>query len=343
MDQTPISQQQAQAQHQTQQLAIRLESSIARLKRQLRESNKNSIAGATIELRTLIGLAHELSDPLRDYLIILDPPKPRSEILRKLDPKTWDKADTDPGAVISAIEQAVPLSTKFCFPSLLDTVGYLEGPQALPGLKKHQVEALQASVLKARPELNLANRPSDKDWPEAIQVIGEPSVGMEVLWWWGWQRCLIWDYRQRGIPPAEWQGIDEDFYGHSYCNAFRVLDGVSQYVVELCLQDDAMESFDTQFLEVILCKIFNEIRTNRYLQKHAKHLLTVKTFDPDKIRAMLAQAQESGELPRLFRPSYRYGIGAELVNSLGEMLRVGAPGHILKQRGGRIFCRAMDS
>jgi hypothetical protein len=261
---------------------------------------------ANHEINELLHALPQANEQTRDYLKLISP-HPRSQTIPV-------NGDTPP-------DHAAPT-----WYTQMEQVGYLEGPNAPRGLTIQEVQDLYAKVKEAR---NLELRPSTLAWPEAIEIL-KPSLGLEVLFWWGWQRHnKIWTYRQQGIPREQWRDVDPYLIEWSFCNSFRILDFVSQRVVEISNDDLSKGSFEEQFVRVILLKIFNEWATYCVIRDGLGEEPQRSNFDPARIKSIVNKAREEKRLKRRFRPAYRTGIGIELLDSLKDMLDEEAPKKIL--------------
>jgi hypothetical protein len=168
------------------------------------------------------------------------------------------------------------------------------------GLSQQAVEKLHA---KAKEEGN-EMAPSRLDWPPEIAALG-PTAGLGRKYKWVRQRHLIWTYRQRGIPRPEWNGdIDPYLLANSFCNVWRVLDGISRRTVTIACN---AKSFDEQLAQVLMLKTFNEWETYQALCEILRGSPTADNLDADSLWDELHKARKAGRIKRLWRPAYTTG------------------------------------
>ena len=142
------------------------------------------------------------------------------------------------------------------------------------------------------------------DWLSEIARFG-PTVGLERKYKWVGQRHAIWEYRQWGVPPAEWNGnIDPYLLANSFCNVWRVLDGISRRTVTIARN---AKSFDEQLAQVLMLKTFNEWETYEALCEILGGTPTTDNLDADSLWDELHKARKAGRIKRLWRPAYTTG------------------------------------
>jgi DNA polymerase-1 len=168
------------------------------------------------------------------------------------------------------------------------------------GLSQRAVEKLHDAAREAGNEITL----SRLEWPSAIAAF-RPTLGLERKYQWKRQRHAIWEYRQRGVPRPEWKGdIDPYLLANSFCNVWRVLDGISQRTVTIARN---AKSFDEQLPQVLMLKTFNEWPTYEVICEIIGAIPTADNLDADSLWAGLLKARQIGRLKRLWRPSYTTG------------------------------------
>jgi hypothetical protein len=146
--------------------------------------------------------------------------------------------------------------------------------------------------------------PSKLDWPPEISAF-QPTTGLEAKYEWERQRHLIWTYRQQGVPSAKWdENIDPYLREWSFCNVWRVLDGISQRTTRIAR--DA-QSFNEQLAQTLMLKTFNSWETYEVLCEIIGGIPTADNLDADLLWAGLLKARQIGRLKRLWRPAYTTG------------------------------------
>jgi 5-hmdU DNA kinase-like protein len=167
------------------------------------------------------------------------------------------------------------------------------------------------------------------DWPSAIAAF-RPTVGLERKYQWMRQRHAIWEYRRRGIPRSEWDGsIDPYLREWSFCNVWRVLDGISRRTVTIARN---AKSFDEQLAQVLMLKTFNEWETYEALCEILGGTPTADNLDADSLWDELHKARKAGRLQRLWRPAYTTGgMGLETIfRSAVAVVKEGGAEKLLK-------------
>src|SRR6516165_5457490 len=168
------------------------------------------------------------------------------------------------------------------------------------GLSQRAVEKLHDAAREAGNEMTA----SRLDWLSEIARF-EPTVGLERKYKWVGQRHAIWEYRQWGVPPAEWNGnIDPYLLANSFCNVWRVLDGISRRTVTIARN---AKSFDEQLAQVLMLKTFNEWETYEALCEILGGTPTTDNLDADRGWDELHKARKAGRIKRLWRPAYTSG------------------------------------
>jgi DNA polymerase I-like protein with 3'-5' exonuclease and polymerase domains len=140
------------------------------------------------------------------------------------------------------------------------------------------LEAVQKLHQKARKAGALLT-PSTLGWPREITRFGRITVGLEELFRWLLWRHSIWEYRQQGIPPSQWNGSIPDYLReHSFCNTRRILDTTSREVVCIALNAKTLQE---QVEQTLMLKVFNEMAPYRELCRIVGGVPTAANLDAD--------------------------------------------------------------
>ncbi|KAF7326842.1 Chromo domain-containing protein [Mycena venus] len=120
----------------------------------------------------------------------------------------------------------------------------------------------------------------------------QPTVVLNTLWYWIAERKAIDDRRRAGVP-APWT-TDPIFRDFKFCNAYRVLDRTSQFVVAEVVEKGSHLS-DTELLfRILLFNAFNRIETWELLQKEFGVRLTWKDYNIHAYNKVLTKAKNRG-------------------------------------------------
>ena len=90
------------------------------------------------------------------------------------------------------------------------------------------------------------------------------------------------------LPPYTTDAILQNY---KFCNAYRVLDRVSQYLLKNVIYNGQQYSAEDMIFRIILFKIFNLPSTWEYLIKNIGDI-TVQNFDINKISVLLSNLQQ---------------------------------------------------
>ncbi|KAJ7643814.1 hypothetical protein FB45DRAFT_896135 [Roridomyces roridus] len=130
--------------------------------------------------------------------------------------------------------------------------------------------------------------------PPPIVVSGqvlEPTVVFESLWWWLVERKKMDDARRAGRPSPWTQ--DEILQKGRFCNAYRVLDKTSQFVVTDVIETGSQDALELLF-RIVLFTSFNKIQTWKMLTE-AFGELTWAEFDIHTYGEVLSAASSRGQ------------------------------------------------
>ncbi|BAZ84348.1 nucleotide kinase domain-containing protein [Dolichospermum compactum] len=82
---------------------------------------------------------------------------------------------------------------------------------------------------------------------------------------------------------------------YKFCNAYRVSDRVSQYLIKNVIYDENRSKNEEEVLfRILLFKIFNKIETWEYLEKKIGDYITLSNFDLDVYSNILQEAMDLG-------------------------------------------------
>jgi hypothetical protein len=307
-----ISEEQALAKIALQRTTSRLELLAKRVKQGVWANDLTSLLKIGHDAQEATLVVPRLLQQLDEYLDFILPQHTKEERVAAGIASIQDARRTDPDRIKPP-------------PRTLDSFNHLRqiNYRQPPGSTGLTVEAVRESVAAVKAARDLDLIPSPLKWPEAIELL-KPSIGLEMLLHWGQQRHDMWDYRQAGVPKAEWQ-VDEYLRGQKFCNTFRVLDFISQKSVQISNDELSQASFADQFVRIVVLKLFNEWSTYELLREELGEDPKVSNFDPQRYQAIAQEALRTKRVPRLFRPAYRPGIGLALLDTLQSMLQNEVP------------------
>ncbi|KAJ7079562.1 hypothetical protein B0H15DRAFT_787908 [Mycena belliarum] len=144
------------------------------------------------------------------------------------------------------------------------------------------------------PECSLTSLTSLSASPEpkkpTIVVCGqklEPTIVFDTLWRWLVERKAMYDSRCKGMP-APW--TQDPILRHwKFCNAYRVLDRTSQFVVTEVIERGSQDRTELLF-RILLFNCFNRIETWTLLKDAFGGALTYAQFDLDAYNKVLRAA-----------------------------------------------------
>lgn len=112
----------------------------------------------------------------------------------------------------------------------------------------------------------------------------KPTPQFNMLWYWLAERQEIYVRRQQGLPREEWTNdpIMRDF---RFCNAYRVLDRESQFLIREVIQKGKQTPVEIAF-RVLLYDIFTRQSTYELLQQHIGKLQW-KTYNRERYSEVL--------------------------------------------------------
>ncbi|PBK71731.1 hypothetical protein ARMSODRAFT_954566 [Armillaria solidipes] len=154
--------------------------------------------------------------------------------------------------------------------------------------------------------------------PSSITVSGQkltPTKGFNIFWYWCAERKLIDDRRRAGLP-VPWTD-DAILRDNFFCNTFRVLDQVSQFIIKEVIEKGPSEPREILF-RVLLFNMFTRPATWEYLEKELGPL-TWKSYDQGKYFSVLSKAKKRGM--KLYtgafqKPAPIFGLGDNFKNHL---------------------------
>ncbi|KAJ7682901.1 hypothetical protein B0H17DRAFT_1014731 [Mycena rosella] len=131
------------------------------------------------------------------------------------------------------------------------------------------------------PESDLSSVPTtpEPETPATIVIQGqtlEPTVVFDTLWRWLTERKAIDDKRRAGMPQP-WT-TDKILQTYKFCNAYRVLDRTSQFVVRDVIEQGSQDRTELLF-RILLFNCFNRIETWTLLKDAFGGELTYAAFD----------------------------------------------------------------
>jgi DNA polymerase-1 len=166
-------------------------------------------------------------------------------------------------------------------------------------------EAITALYAEARARgIPLTAEPSKLDWPPEIAKLG-PLTNLEEKFRWEKGGWAIWQARQQGIPLGSLNGaVNPIQLQYCFCYPSRVLDSISQLTVNFAHQAKDLQ----QMLEwTLMLKVFNDPAPFNMLYDIVGGMPTAANLDAEYCWQKLTEAQDRGDLARLWRPAYLVG------------------------------------
>ncbi|KAJ7620544.1 hypothetical protein DFH06DRAFT_1482679 [Mycena polygramma] len=145
------------------------------------------------------------------------------------------------------------------------------------------------------PLTSLSPSPEPKGKKQSTIVIRgqqlEPTVVFDTLWRWLFERKSIDDRRRAGMPPP-WT-FNQILLKYKFCNAYRVLDRTSQFVVAAVIEKGSQNRTELLF-RILLFNCFNRIETWQLLEEAFGSTPTWKDFDLARYNEVLSAAVHRG-------------------------------------------------
>ncbi|AFW97113.1 MULTISPECIES: nucleotide kinase domain-containing protein [Nostocales] len=115
----------------------------------------------------------------------------------------------------------------------------------------------------------------------------------DTYWRFAAMRQEVFFNKLKNVPPP-WTS-DPILNTYKFCNAYRVSDRVSQYLIKNVIYDENRSKNEEEVLfRILLFKIFNKIETWEYLENKIGDYITVSKFDLEAYSTMLQEAMDLG-------------------------------------------------
>ena len=115
----------------------------------------------------------------------------------------------------------------------------------------------------------------------------------DTYWRFAAMRQEVFFNKLKNVPPP-WTS-DPILNTYKFCNAYRVSDRVSQYLIKNVIYDENKSKNEEEVLfRILLFKIFNKIETWEYLENKIGDYITVSNFDLEAYSNILQEAMELG-------------------------------------------------
>ncbi|MBF2018207.1 MAG: hypothetical protein IGS23_24030 [Rivularia sp. T60_A2020_040] len=115
----------------------------------------------------------------------------------------------------------------------------------------------------------------------------------DTYWRFATLRQEIFFNKLKNVPPP-WTS-DPILNTYKFCNAYRVSDRVSQYLIKNVIYDENRSKNEEEVLfRILLFKIFNKIETWKYLENRIGDYITLSNFDFNLYSKILEEAMDSG-------------------------------------------------
>ena len=121
----------------------------------------------------------------------------------------------------------------------------------------------------------------------------------DIYWYFAYERQNIWYKKLNGeeMPYTE----DKILQEYKFCNSYRVLDRVSQYLLKNVIYTDKEYSKSDMVFRIILFKIFNLEDTWEYIEENIGDI-TIDTFSFKKYNEILSKRRKEGHV--LYNDAY---------------------------------------
>ena len=115
----------------------------------------------------------------------------------------------------------------------------------------------------------------------------------DTYWQFAALRQEVFFNKMKNVPPP-WTS-DPILNTYKFCNAYRVSDRVSQYLIKNVIYDENRSKNEEEVLfRILLFKIFNKIETWKYLENRIGDYITLSNFDFNIYSKILEEAMDSG-------------------------------------------------
>lgn len=115
----------------------------------------------------------------------------------------------------------------------------------------------------------------------------------DTYWRFAAMRQEVFFNKLKNVPPP-WTS-DPILNTYKFCNAYRVSDRVSQYLIKNVIYDENRSKNEEEVLfRILLFKIFNKIETWEYLENKIGDYITVSKFDLEAYSTILQEAMDLG-------------------------------------------------
>lgn len=173
------------------------------------------------------------------------------------------------------------------------------------------VQKAPKTSVKARKPAPAASKPSLS--PVTINgVTLKPTVVFDTFWYWVAERKAM-DDRRRAGEPAPWTD-DPILKKYFFCNSFRVLDKVSQFIVTDVIEKGSQDPVELVF-RVLLFNSFTKIQTWQLLDEELGPIKW-STYDRAKYDAVLGKADFTLYTGAFIKPASRFGFKKNFQNHL---------------------------
>ncbi|MBE9247820.1 hypothetical protein IQ226_01115 [Dolichospermum sp. LEGE 00240] len=115
----------------------------------------------------------------------------------------------------------------------------------------------------------------------------------DTYWRFAAMRQEVFFNKLKNVPPP-WTS-DPILNTYKFCNAYRVSDRVSQYLIKNVIYSENRSQNEEEVLfRILLFKIFNKIETWEYLENKIGDYITVSNFDLEAYSTILQEAMDLG-------------------------------------------------
>lgn len=121
----------------------------------------------------------------------------------------------------------------------------------------------------------------------------------DIFWYFAYERQNIWYKKLKEENPPYTD--DKILQEYKFCNSYRVLDRVSQYMLKNVIYNGKEYSNKDMLFRIILFKLFNKESTWEYLSENLGDI-TLRDFSFDTYNKLLLKRKESNE--KLYNDAY---------------------------------------
>ncbi len=123
----------------------------------------------------------------------------------------------------------------------------------------------------------------------------EPAIRAEaynLYWTFAAKRHAIFEQRVAG-KPGPWTD-DEILREYKFCNVFRAVDRISQYLIADVAYNATPDSIEDRLFQIVAFRLFSKAETWEHVQNHLGHAPKVRNLGDGSFLKAIASAREAG-------------------------------------------------